>query len=223
MFADSIALSKGEGTLPPLTRDNCQLVVRAAFLPANHLPRSEVTQIVGWFDPLTLQPSSVEQIDHVSRHELEWHAHADNCMQTDILASRVRLCFSCRPVSLTPVPLPAPTARRTMHVPLAGAHNNVWHDGYLAHYSAAGQVLSLLTDPGEARLYVPQLPRSQQGTDPAARGLAAACPITAGCVCVPSLPPSAARMCSKASSPSPSTTPPCLPCSAWCCSAVCMT
>ena len=41
----------------------------------------------------------------------------------------------------------------------------------LPHYSASGQVLSLLTIPGEARLYVPQLPRPQQGLDPAAVAL----------------------------------------------------
>ena len=67
-----------------------------------------------------------------------------------------------------PPPLPVQAGQRTLHVALAGAHVDVWHDGYLAHCAEDGQVLSLLTVPDSARLFVPQTPSTQQGIEPTA-------------------------------------------------------
>ena len=169
MTVDKIALVKGEATLPPLTRDNCRLVVRAAFLPCLVPPHCEVTQLVGWFEPDTLSPQMVEHIDGNNRKKIAWQK-ADGCMITEIIASNLQVSFSCRAVlpaqSPIPPPLPAPAGKRSMHVALSGAHGDVWHDGYLAHYAENGQVLSLLTAPDSARLFVPQTPSTQQGIEP---------------------------------------------------------
>ena len=172
MFADDIALVKGEDLLPPLTREDCRLVVRAAFLPYHPPPRCAVTQLVGWFEPETCQPSLVEQIDGHNRKELAWQAQGNDSMAAEILAGTLLLNFSCQAVlpstSTLPPPLLAPTGRRTLQVALAAAHNGVWHDGYLAHYTAEGRVLSLSPAPGQARLFVPPTPSTQRGIEPAA-------------------------------------------------------
>lgn len=175
MTADDIALVKGEDLLPPLTHHDCQLLVRAAFLPRHIPPRSEVTQLVGWFNPKTCQPSLVEQISGNNRKTLAWQAQADGSMVTEILAGTLLLSFSCRAVLPTalpvPPPLPTPTGQRTLHVALVGMHNGVWHDGYLAHCDGDGKVLSLLTAPDSARLFVPQTSSTEQGIELAAVAL----------------------------------------------------
>ena len=175
MTAGKIALVKGEGTLPPLTHKDCSLVVRAAFLPCLKPPPCAVTQLVGWFDPETRQPSLIEQIDGDNRKTLLWRQHADSAMVTDMFSSPWCVSFSCCAVLPTPLPvpppLPVPIGVRTLQVALADAHGKVWHDGYLAHYSDGGDVLSLVSTPGEARLYVPQTPITQRGIELAAVAL----------------------------------------------------
>lgn len=172
MAEDKIALIKGEGALPPLTRDSCRLVVRAAFLPHHSPPACAVAQLIGWFDPQTCQPRLVEQIEGNDRKACAWQALADDCMVTEILSHDLRVSFSCRAVlpapSSMPPPLSVQVGKRTLHVALAGAHGDVWHDGYLAHCAEDGQVLSLLTAPDSARLFVPQVPSTVQGIEPAA-------------------------------------------------------
>ncbi len=169
---DKIALVKGEDTLPPSTGDDCSLVVRAAFLPYQPPPSSAPTQLVAWFYPQTCQPSLIERIDGSSREALAWQQQAPDCVITETSADNLRFSFSCRAVlptlSSIPPPLPVQMGKRTMHVALAGAHGDVWHDGYLAHCAEDGQVLSLLTAPGRARLFVPQTPSTSPGIEPAA-------------------------------------------------------
>ena len=171
MTEDNIALIKGEDTLPPLTRINCRLIVRAAFLPRHSLPGCTATQLIGWFDPKTCQPRLVEQIEGDDSKACAWQTLADACMVTEIISHNLRLSFSCRAVlpalSPMPPPLPVRVGKRTLHVALAGAHSDVWHDGYLAHCAEDGRVLSLLTAPDNACLFVPQAPSTRQGIEPA--------------------------------------------------------
>ena len=171
MAEDNIALIKGEDTLPPLTRSNCSLLVRAAFLPRHSPPDCSVTQLIGWFDPQTCQPCLVEQIEGDDRKACAWQTLADTCLVTELLAHNLRLSFSCRAVlparSPIPPPLPVPVGKRTLHVALAGAQGEVWHDGYLAHCAEDGRVLSLLTTPDNARLFVAQAPSTLPGIEPA--------------------------------------------------------
>ena len=171
MAENNIALIKGEDTLPPLTRSNCSLLVRAAFLPHHSLPDCSVTQLIGWFDPQTCQPRLVERIEGDDRQACAWQTLADACLVTELLAHNLRLSFSCRAVlparSPIPPPLPVQVGKRTLHVALAGAQGEVWHDGYLAHCAEDGRVLSLLTAPDNARLFVPQTPSTLRGIEPA--------------------------------------------------------
>ena len=163
-----IALVKGEdNSLPSLTRDDCHLILRARFLPYHTYPPSEVAQIIGWFDPQDGTAMLVEQVEHGNRQELAYQVQDDGSMVTEMLASTLRVNFSCR-AATAPPPLPVlPSAQRTLCVALAGEGNGVWHDGYLVHFSAAGQVLSLHTAPDTARLFVPEVPLTQQGVEPA--------------------------------------------------------
>lgn len=169
-----IALVKGEGELPPLTRADCQWVAYAAFLPYHPVPRSEVTQLVGWFDPRTGSPQIVERIDVGGRREpLAVVERTADCQVVELFRETpLQVCFSCR-AAATPPRLPAPT-QRTLYVALAGAHGHVWYDGYLAHLAADGSVLSLLTQPGQARLLLPHTQPDEHGIEPAAVTLPAA-------------------------------------------------
>ncbi len=170
MVADRVALVKGEGKLPPLTQRDCCLVVRAAFLPRTQSPPCAVPQLVGWFDPVTRRPCLVERVDGGHRQTAVWQTQGESCRAEVGTVGWVN--FSCRAVlpafSPVPPPLPVSTNESTLHVALAGAHGEVWHDGYLMHTSERGEVLSLLSTPGEARLYVPQTSRTARGIGSAA-------------------------------------------------------
>ena len=162
-----IALVKGgDNSLPPLTRDDCLLSLRANFLPYYPCSQSQATQLIGWFDPVDGTPQCVEQVDQVNRKELPLWEKTAHSMTVALLQGSLQVCFVCCRATAVP-PLFVPTsAQRTLHVALAGEGNGVWHDGYLVHFSAAGQVLSLHTAPGTARLFVPEVPRTQQGIEP---------------------------------------------------------
>ena len=164
-----IALVKGgDNSLPPLTRGNCHLILRACFLPHYPCSQSQVTQLRGWFDPVDGTPKLVEQVEPGNRNELPLQEKTAASMTVELLQGSLRVCFACCRAAAPPS-LPVPTrVQRTLHVTLAGEGNGIWHDGYLVHFSSAGQVLSLHTAPGAARLFVPEVPLTQQGIEPAA-------------------------------------------------------
>ena len=135
--------------------------------PKPRPPRNGIKQLVGWFEPRTRRPQSVELWQsNGKREELTLAQQNTGYAEVNLFANQVRVGFGCQTVTAPP-PLPTPAAsQRTLYVALTAAHDHTWHDGYLVHFAADGQVLSLLTQPGDARLLVPLHPCGYRGVNP---------------------------------------------------------